>query len=182
MKVREPNGPIQVAPPGLLGLLSLKTGGQMPDAMEQSVQPGIDFEQWWLRAKRVVDFTARQSVLVAGAYDNYNDWDVPIVVPETEWWYCHSYSAKVAITDAADVLQSFRLALAWTKIGTQRYRFLGNDQAAFVSAAAGPRYQAMAEGFWMPPGSSLGFYIGGIAGVGGLTSLLRGFEYTVLPV
>jgi len=181
--VREPAGPIQVAPAGLLGLLSLKTGGTMPDAMRQDLQPTIDFEGWWLRGKRVVDNNDHTAVLAAATYDAFQDFSTnPIAVPEREWWYVHSYSCKAAITDVADSIQAFRMAVAWTSVGTIRYRFVGEAAPPFITNAACPRATLLAEGFWCPPGSRIGFYTGAVAGIGGLAVNVRGLDYTVCPV
>jgi len=183
MKVRDPNGPIQVAPVGLLGLLSLKTGGQMPDAMRQDVSPTVDLEAWWLRQKRVVDNVNRGITLAAGTVDAFVDFSPnAIAVPEAEWWFVHSYSCKASLTDPLDSIQGVRLAMQWNQVGTLRYRWLGEPGPAFISATAGARALLLAEGFWCPPGSALGFYAGFISGPGGLSVDVKGLDYTVCPV
>jgi len=183
MKVREPNGPVQVTPVGLLGMLSLKTGGQMPDAMRQDIQPGIDMEDWWLRAQRVVDRTNRGITLAAAVINDYVDYSPnAIIVPEQEWWFVHSISVRSTPVGAGDSFYGLRQALAFNSTGTIRFRFVGDPgpTAAITTASVYPTL--MAERFWAPPGSRIGFYVGEVVGPGGLAVDVVGFDYTVLPL
>lgn len=183
MKVREPNGPIQVTPAGLLGLLSLKTGGLMPDAMRQDVQPTVPLDAYWLRAKRVFDQVNRGITLAAASYDNFQNYSPnTITVPETEWWYVHSYSVRGNVSGAGASINSLRLAMLWNPVGTQRFRFLGDggNRENFMTDAR-PYSLMLAESFWCPPGSQLGFFVGSVSGAG-LDMTVVGLDYTALPV
>lgn len=48
MQPREPSGPIQRAPEGLLSFFGIKGVGQNPNALDSSVQSGLDVEKWFL--------------------------------------------------------------------------------------------------------------------------------------
>jgi hypothetical protein len=182
MKVREPNGPVQVTPVGLLGMLSLKTGGQMPDAMRQDVQPTVEIEPYWLRAKREYDRTNRGITVAAGSYNTYQDYSPnSIIVPETAWWYVHSYSAIGRVSAAGSTISSLTLALAFNRVGTIRYRFLGRQFFDVFQTDARPEALMLAEGFWAPPGSRLGFYVASVGGTG-LDMVVAGLDYTELPL
>lgn len=183
MDVRDPNGPIQVTPVGLLGMLSLKTGGMMPDAMRQDVQPTVDLEAYWLRSTRVVDRVNRGITLPAAVYNNYQDFSPnTIIVPQQEWWYVHSYSVRVYVENAADTANAVRLALLFNSTGTLRYRFIGEVPPFVIHTAATPMLLLLAEGFWAPPGSHIGFFCYSVAGPVGLTVDVVGLDYSVLPL
>lgn len=179
MKVRDPNGPIQVAPVGLLGLLSLKTGGQMPDAMRQDLQPTVDFEAWWLRAKRVLDNVNRGNSTNSGGYVDFSP--NAIIVPESEWWYVHSYSVRGKVNSVGQVNSGFRLAMLFNALGTQRFRFIGEPAWTHTQLDSSPEYLFLAEGFWAPPGAHIGYYLTSATG-GVLVTDVLGFDYTALPL
>lgn len=46
-------GPIQLIPPGLMGLLQLKQGGQLPSMLSKTVAPVVELRDWYLTARRV---------------------------------------------------------------------------------------------------------------------------------
>lgn len=179
MIVRAPNGPIQVAPVGLLGLLSLKTGGQMPDAMRQDVQPTVDFEAWWLRSKRVLDDTNRGASTNAVGYVDFTTG--PITVPPNEWWYVHSYSVRGKVNSAGQINTGFRLAMLFNAQGSRRFRFIGEPAWTTPQTDTSPEYLFLAEGFWAPPGAQLGYYATSVVG-GVLVTDVLGLDYTACPL
>jgi len=180
VKPGEGSGPIQIIPPGLLGLLQLKSpAGQNPHVLNHDVQPSIDLQPWWLRANRQV-WGPNSGLTVAAAVINDFQAFSPnaIIVPQNQWWYVHSYSMSAA-SSAGGTAQGLRQAMRWNTVGTIKYRALGENESN-VSAALGARLIGATD-FWMPPGSELGFWIGSVL-VADLGVTLRGLDYTVLPI
>jgi hypothetical protein len=184
MRAAEPSGPIQLIPPGLLGLLQIKSpAGQNPNVLNADVQPCVDILPWWLRANRQV-WAANSGINIAAAIINDFMAFSPnsIIVPQNQWWYIHSYNVAVA-AGAAGTALGVRQAMRWNTVGTIKYQALGEGPARSnepLTAASGA-ILLKAEGFWMPPGSELGFYVGVVTG-GDLQVTVRGMAYTPCPI
>lgn len=165
MKVREPVGPAQLQPPGLLGLLQLKTGGFVPDALLQDVQPEIDMLGFWLRAARE-NIRQDYSRSIAGPAElnqvepllDFPGATTPLGPGSQEWWYVHSYNVRVSDTGGA-VGTPVYLAPAYNLVGGPT----GGVSIALVApmtAVPGDTYWPLeARGFWLPPGAQLGVWI-----------------------
>lgn len=69
MQPREPSGPIQRAPEGLLSFFGIKGVGQNPNALDSSVQSGFDIEKWFL-ARTPLLMSNRLSPIPASKYTN----------------------------------------------------------------------------------------------------------------
>lgn len=176
---------MQLQPPGLLGLTQLKTGGVVPDALAQTIQPEFDILEFWLRASREIWQTTSSLVAPPASFGFGAFNPGPIIVPETQWWYVHSYSIVGRAAAVGDGWSNFRGAMAFNTAGTQRVRFLGEPTFAGLElAASSPTFNAtiLAERFWAPPGANLGFYIGNVTGVTGFECLLASLDYTRCPI
>jgi len=184
VEVREPVGPVQVLPPGLINLLQLKVGGYVPDALRQDIQPTIDLEAWWLRAARKVLPGAYTNGVAAAAVDDqvgiFTTGLVSIRPGDKAWWYVHRASVLGLANGGAVTVQQLCVR---TPGGTSAF---ANDALLMYgdflpTQANGTYHLHTAGGFWMPPGSSLGMYVGTIA-AGTLELVLLGFEYTELAI
>lgn len=182
MEVRKPVGPIQIQPPGLLGLLQLKVGGYMPDALAQDVQPTVDLEAYWLRAAALNESTGYSRTLAAATYGfaasllDTATATMPLGPSQQEWWYVQDYTIRYSAPGGAGT----NLIPAWTlRPGP------GAAQAEFYVGetyqVAGPAFvAARAQGFWLPPGAVLGSYVDVVTV--GLQIDLMGLRYTPCPV
>lgn len=151
--------PIQLIPPGLLGLLQLKQGGRNPNELLETVQATIDLRDWYFQS-RTVDATT----LIGGnpsialtVPGNFVFTANPATVPNGQFWYVFDYTIDALIATAAD---SLRIAPCWIANNNvapvQRY-LLGPDANDIVSARANRHLMAKADhGFWLPPGAALG--------------------------
>lgn len=182
MIVREPVGPVQVGPPGLLNLLQLKSGGTNPDAMRQDIAPSIDLEQWWLRATRKRILDPYGLTLGAGSYGVVAQMisipgGAPLGPTDREWWYVHAtyWVANLGAASSLDfaqvgIIENGGPLFVTSTLYGDLLQGVGADTAAPVSA----------RGLWMPPGSSLGIFTGTV--VGNMDYQMRGFVYSVLPL
>lgn len=182
MEVRKPVGPIQIQPPGLLGLLQLKVGGFMPDALAQDVQPTVDLEGYWLRAAAQNESVGYSRALVAATYGftasllDTATATVALGPSQQEWWFVHDYALRYNAPGGTGT----NLRPAWTlRPGP------GAAQAEFYvgetyQAAGAPFIAARAGGFWLPPGAVLGSYVDVVTA--GLQIDLMGLRYTRCPV
>ena len=187
MMPRDPVGPIQVMPPGLLNMLQLKSGGTNPDAMRQDVQPVFDLEAWWMRATRLKVAAAYGIAIGAPnaiqGFVAFLDGTGLITLGPTarEWWYVHSATAKAVTTLTAT---SARMRLGTIEVGGPLTGFdslvVSDDVLSIGAAESGV---LGARGFWMPPSSSLALYVDSVASAGGVLSVsVSGFDYSVLPI
>lgn len=161
----QPSGPIQVIPPGLLGLLNLKNMGRLPDVLINEVQPGIDLQEWWLRANLINQPAPSTDSLVAGSYNSFRSFTAgagAIQVPDREWWFVEWYTASFTAAGAGNSATSIDLALEFQQAGVSRWTPLGCVEPA-QAILNNARWQLVAKSFWVPPGSELGFCVSSVA-------------------
>lgn len=179
----EPSGPIQVIPPGLLGLLQLKSpSGVNPHLLNNDVQPNIDMLEWWLRANRQVWSLNSGITLAAGTYNTFSGLSPnSIIVPQSQWWYVHSATMTFTVAAGGTMVMA-NLAMLFNQTGTLRWRTVGQPPRPGVFTPAEGEQAFRVEDLWMPPGSSLGVNVGIITGAGGVAVDLRAMDYTILPI
>lgn len=180
---REPLGPVQLAPAGLLGLLQLKTGGFNPDALRQDIQPTVEVGPYWLRAayKTITDGYSRTDV------GNGNEIDILLDTltgartlgpPADQWWYVH----HVTMACFSDTNSTTDVGVGMRLPGGPGSTLADLVVGDTFDVAANATEQRSARDFWMPPGSFLGFWFG-VAGAGGSINVnLVGMQYTALQV
>jgi hypothetical protein len=173
------SGPIQVIPPGLLGLLNLKNSGRLPNILLDEVQPGIDLEPWWLRANLLLAGLSSDSLAI-GTYNNFQPFTAgagAITVPQNQWWFVEWYSASFTTVNQATGID---LALRFQSLGTPQWTPLGaiDPEAAIINNA---RFNLVAKGFWAPPGSDIGYCVSSVA-VGALAVSTLALRYTPCPI
>jgi hypothetical protein len=183
VKPFEPSGPIQLIPPGLLGLLQLKSpAGQNPAVLNSDVGGTIDLLPFYLRANRRVWALNSGITLAAGTYNTFTALSPNAIdCPQNQWWYVHSVTMTFTVGAASSYVMA-NLAMRWNSVGTIRWRVLGSPSRAGTLTSADGEIALLAEKFWMPPGSSLGVNVGIVAGAAGLAIDLRGMDYTILPI
>jgi len=160
--VRPANGPVQLTPPGLLGLLQLKTGGFVPDALLQSVQPTLDLLPFWLRAA-AENFNDSYSVVIPGPATPTEI--VPLTDAAThtlmlgptaqEWWYVENLSVGVSTSGATTPTCCLGYVLNGGPVGGVTSQYVSN----FVRPVAGEAPPLVARDFWVPPGGVIGVYV-----------------------
>lgn len=180
MIARGPVGPIQLSPPGLLDLLSLKIGGFNPDALLQTVQPTVELEPYWLRARAELEAEGWGSnVVFTGAlqalqpFVDFATGSRLLGPDEKTWWYVHGLSATVSCGGGASV---DNICLGWNLVrpgGTAL--FVLSPTVAAVTA--GTAVLLSAGGFWLPPGAVLGVWVDN--SVVGYSQTLQGLRRTV---
>lgn len=149
-------GPVNLIPPGLLGVLNLKQMGSNPSTLVQSYQPVIDTLRWLLNGNREgLTDTANLGAGAGGRLVQFTN----ITVPQNEWWYVHnaSFTATVAAGDsliapAVFYAPSTGTLLPRAVVASALFTF---DDAAGQSAFFG------AEDFFVPPLSQWTFGGGG---------------------
>jgi len=172
----ENSKPIQSPPLGLLGLLNLKNTGNNPDTMAGYVQPTLDLmDMYFIGQAQAIGGQLR--TITAGPTPGFYPWDAgtgPITVPQSEVWKVHRYSLA-GNTAAATTASGFRAAYQ----NFNGLTFLMGEPA--MSLAALETKNMYAEDFWLPPGSSLGFVIGGATG-GNTQFAVTGLLYTPIRI
>lgn len=157
MKAFEPSGPIQVIPPGLLGLLQLKSPmGVNPSVLNNDVQPVIDLEKWWMRAREeYIDLATATNPYAPATYHSLVAFGANSpTVPNNEWWYVRNLSGRVYSSGAGTVTRGCRVGYLTPNIGN--VLLFGDPMEAI---AAGGSDTSLARDFWAPPGSIFGIYL-----------------------
>lgn len=162
-------GPIQVYPPGLLGLLQLKADGRAVSNLTDTCGPSLEMAPWWLRAKAELYTTPATGTHAAGGFATFVPFTVgPIQVPNGEWWYVHDYSV-VFTAPGGSTASNIRLAAASTPASA----FYGALSDTTIQLAATANLLISSKDFWLPPGARLGYYIDAITGVQITTALTQ---------
>lgn len=170
----EERGPIQLAPPGLLGLLGLKADGRAVPKLGDVCVPSLEMSTWWLRAAATLLTTANGATVPAGTYRGFLGYTPGIAITNGQWWYVHDYSVSFT---AAAANTATNISLAATSVASGNfYSRLGTDK--IDNLAAGTSVLLGAQGFWLPPGSTLGYWVDTVVGAAGLVSAVTQLRYT----
>lgn len=150
-------GPIQVIPPGLMGLLQLKQEGRLPSQLAETVAPVLELRDWYLTARRVDDlalFPAGQpqvGIATGGiGLKTLLSGGVAAAVPGNQIWYVEELTIQVNTALATDSLAFSPMVLG----NGNRSHQVG--PTVFDSAFAGARQRSLFakadRGFWAFPG------------------------------
>lgn len=162
MKGGERIGPIQVIPPGLLGLFQLKGHGENPRELATLVNPILEMRDWYFQAQALDWPQARNGGVVptaniAAGGVGFVAFSTPMTVPQDEIWYVHHLTIAVGNLAATDVFTG----VATMRSVTGNDFFPGTYQGGqgFGGGANPRRTFATASGFWAPPGATCGAYV-----------------------
>lgn len=159
-------GPIQGIPPGLLGLLQLKTVGRNPGTLDGNVSPGFELSDWYLRANQIQLSTTYTQLMAATAGGGYQVFTTPsaLVVPDGEWWYVNFYAARGGLA-AADTVNQMRTAIQTNRVAPVRFgRFGGPNTLAGQGSLL-----CFDTDFWVPPGAEFGVHVANVVSPAGVT-------------
>jgi len=178
-----PVGPIQVQPAGLLGLLQLKSWGERPDILEGRVQPILDMEAWWLRGS-LETLIVSQAPVDVGPIAPGTVWASIMQTDAREWWYVHwinlVYASAVG-TNAIPFLGVGFSTLAPTLGAVPDAIFADVGTGIVAPTGVPPGGNLCARGFWVPPGSFLGYYAT-VVGVGDVAIQCTGLGISRTPI
>lgn len=149
--------PIQLIPPGLLGLLQLKNNGKNPQELPDQVQAIMEMRDWYMECNHE---TVVQTVDVANGAVGFTAYTTPIIVPATEYWFVEDYTVQTNTALIATSVVSF--AAAWRIVtGAVFSQFgVGTPQQLLTGVAAGRGGFAFSDrGFFLPTGAELGIRV-----------------------
>lgn len=170
----EERGPIQIVPPGLLGLLQLKADGRSVSKLGDACIPSLDMLGFWLRAKMEGTFSSSIDNPAAAIYQVFRPFTtLPIVVPDGQWWYVHDYGVKF-IAGAGVTATSCMPASSVGAAGTADYVPV-SDLAVDINANG---KMLRAGNFWLQPGARLGYYVDTVAGGATFQAILTALRFT----
>jgi hypothetical protein len=174
-----PRPVIQRSPAGLLALLGLKNGGQSPQTFGNELAPSFELSDWYLRLGFEQATQATFALPAAGYGGGFTYFNVnPLTVPNGEWWFCHAYGVSTSLLTAGDTFSGLACAF---KLSSGGFILQGMPSIVTGATIANGSYAASASGFWLPPGSQLGFYWNS-AVVAAAESMLGDLIFTRLAV
>jgi hypothetical protein len=173
-------GPVQLSPPGLLGLLQLKAEGRSVPNLGDTCVPSLEMAGWWLRAAATLYTGSSSDTLVPAAYRVFSGFTSgPLTVPSGEWWYVHdlNYEWQTAPTGTATGMR-----MAWSAVptGSTYYKAFPADGPLLTMGGNECRVST-AQDFWLPPGARIGYWVDVVA-VANFSVAVRQLRYTPCKV
>lgn len=165
-------GPIQVIPPGLMGLLQLKTGGNLPSTLADVVAPVLELRDWYLTARRVDHNTLfgaiPQRVLATGNNGNFGFQlgGVNVQVPQNQIWYCEEMTINANLLAADYIRAAPTILTPGAGASFTGSHLVGPDVNDVVTARARSVAGKADRGFWAFPGDIFGVQVFDILSAG----------------
>lgn len=177
--------PIQLIPPGLLGLLQLKQEGRGIVELPDVLQGVLELRDWILQARAVWSGDEHSIVLNAAGRDTFETFTNPFGPSNSEWRYVHEYTIIATPVPAGGTAEiaSFAPMMVAQNIGTLRPVCVGQP---FVWGTGAPQLVqsqviVSARNFFMPAGAVLGFAYGIVLTGAGTVDVSAFVRYTPLP-
>jgi len=169
------SGPVQLIPPGLLGMLQLKNEGRSPRDFVETLQPVIEMREWLMQANwnEVTDVSAALAAGILG----------PVTFPALisgagTWLYVSQFSAYSTV-GGAGIMRAKLFYQRLTGGATPRH-FAGRQVEGLATTATGI-CNPISEGFFMPPNMQLGVYVTENTYAAAVT-FTANFRWTSLPI
>lgn len=165
-------GPIQLIPPGLMGLLQLKQTGELPGDLARVVAGVIELRDWYLTARRVdnVQLYGGVAQTLAIATGAIGATAITTAVPQTQLWWVEQYTVVVTPTGAEVATDLIRFAAALLGSSASR-ETLGPDVSDYQLAARSRSLAARADrGFWAFPGDQFAIHVYDVVTTNGYTA------------
>jgi hypothetical protein len=179
-----PLGPIQVIPPGLVGLLQLKQLGRLPDNLLGDVNPVLELRDWYMEARRVSTvtlfggFPATAAITTGGVnFKSMLIGGVNAAVPQGQIWYVEEFTVSGSIATAAD---SISFAAAMSQSPLTDIQLVGPPYIDVITARARAAAAKADRGYWARPGDTFGAFVVDVLSVGGIT-LVATLRATICP-
>lgn len=151
-------GPIQIIPPGLMGLLQLKQEGRLPGTLSETVVPVIEMRDWYLTARRVDTVGLFGAALqTAAALVTGNNGvrqltigatGAPAQVPTGQIWFVEQFVIQANTAAAADVISFLPMLLSEQNLS----HAVGAPYIDTVTARNRSCFAKADRGFWAYPG------------------------------
>lgn len=177
-------GPIQLIPPGLLGLFQLKQMGRNPDQLGEVVLPTVEILDWYRQALSEWSTTTHSVVINATGRANFQTFSNPIAVPDREWWYVHQYAVKAEPVLGGGTAEVHAIVpnMIQQATGTARPVAVGPGQFPVGCNTDAHTVWAEGRGFFAPAGARLGVAYGVTVTGAGTVNIDAFIRITVLPV
>lgn len=138
MDVRPAQGPVQITPDGLLGLLDLLGRGVVPNSIAGFVQPTLDMGQFYFNAQREIlrgyaqGAAASNALYVVNWATGMPNAGTPLSVPMNEVWCVERASLDYRVPDANDTVESFGICYSNWSYGqlSQQWLCEGHNRTA----------------------------------------------------
>ncbi len=147
--VRPPAGPIQLPPAGLLSLLDIKSSGDNPNALLQTVQPTIDVLELYAYPQRRIRGMFDSPATGAGVVSTWNA-SQQLLVPASERWFIYNCTVSLSIA-AADTFAGALTLLRAINAGGLVYMSEVSERATITGGASGDILNIEAKNFWAGP-------------------------------
>jgi hypothetical protein len=157
-----PIQPIQVIPNGLMGLLQLKSLGQLPSILQTQVQPSLEMRDWYTQSRQVTQSTLLGAVptIVGGMTTVGIAGFTPTVGPPVGFvWWVEQLTVTGQFAAAADTI---RCLLVKTLSTSSTKDALGVDYTDNVNARTRQYVIKADRAFWMRPGESIAVQVNDI--------------------
>lgn len=178
MQAREPQGPIQKAPAGLLGLLGLKQSGATPNSLAGSVQATVDALPFFLSNPRIQ--LKATGTAAAGNENGLRAFTVPPIPAIGEIWVISRGTVQVGVAPGESI--GFVAPVQVHNNGTA-FELIGENIGPIGTAGAGGRIvlAALEPGLILTAGYEIQVLISDAIGATGPSVELY-LDYNVFPL
>lgn len=169
------SGPVQLIPPGLLGMMQLKNEGRNPRTFIESYQPVIEMRQWMMQQNwnETTDVAAALAAGITGVVT------FPALISSGQsWLYIHEFSAYSTV-GGAGIIRGKCIFQRITGGATPRH-FAGMQVEGLSTTATGI-CNPISSGFFMPPNMQLGVFVSENT-LAGATTFTANLRWTSLPI
>jgi len=174
-----PSGPVQVIPPGLLGMLQLKNVGQLPDLLQGNIQPTLELRDWMLHANEEYQLASLNQAL--GTYDSTMfSMNTPVIIPQGQWWYVHNITAYLVLGNTDTLNGGFSIGVEPLP-NVLQMALADKAYSAFTAAGATTLSLSASPGDFFPPGTEFGIGVGRMVLAAARVHFLT-LRFTRLPI
>jgi hypothetical protein len=162
------SGPIQSPAFGLLGMLALKNRGNLPEVLQDSVQPIIDVDAYYKASQAEYDQTVHTNTVVTATAPGANGYVAAIRVPQGQTWWVLQYTVEIILpAGAGELIEGAAPILVPNSAVPTQWVGLSDQSVSMTGNAASTNQRIITVGnFWAPSGADLSYYFGRLVSLG----------------
>jgi len=183
-------GPIQLIPPGLMGLMQLKQAGRLPTWLSETVAPVVDLSDWYKAARRLDNISlfgvpAIQTAALATGANGVQNFTVganPPSVPNGQIWWVDQLVIKCSLVATTDLLRGQPILMGPQGNNAASWQALGPDVSNQTAIPRAQWFSMRADRpFWAFPGDIFGLFLFDLSSTAGIVFSLQ-MRATPMPI
>jgi hypothetical protein len=159
-------GPIQIIPQGMMGLLQLKQLGKLPGDLSMVVEPSLEMRDWYMQARQLNTIalfgsipTTANFVTGANGFAAFQVGGADFTIPQGQCWYVEAMTTIVSTNVAADTIRFAPSVQSANPGALTEFFMVGPDVNDAVTAQNRVLSAKADRAFWMTPGMKFGISV-----------------------